>query len=261
MKFRCALVLAASACVAAGPAAAQALPDLAAEIRQEDLDSNLISAAGQGHLASFNLALSLGANINAVDRNGDNAVLLATQGEQHGMLRMLLDKGVDPNARGGSGLTPLTYAALHGLIRDVRLLLKAGADPNLRNVLGDAPLHLAVEFGHNDIVAELVGANARLEDVNAAGETPLIVAIRADNRKAFDTLLASGARASVQDKAGRGALFLAIWEKREAMALALIEKGAGFNSRYDGFTPMRLARLMEQPKVVAALTLKGAREE
>ena len=79
------------------------------DVAQEDLNTSLIHAAGQGDLRSFNLALGMGANINAIDRNGNNAVLLAVQGQQHAMLRMLLDKGVKPDARGSSGFTPLTF--------------------------------------------------------------------------------------------------------------------------------------------------------
>ena len=234
------------------------LTNSAAEVSQEDLNANLIAAAGQGRLASFNLVLGQGANIHAVDRHGNNAVLMATQGRQFAMLRTLLDKGVNPDVRGGTGFTPLTYVALHGLNGELQLLLKAGADPNLRNARGDAPLHLAVEFGRHEIVAELIRAGARIEGLNAAGETPLIIAVRLDNRKAFDTLLAQGARAGVQDSTGRSALFLAIWESREAMALALIENGAGFDSSFDGQTPLRMAQLMQQSRVVEALESRGA---
>jgi ankyrin repeat protein len=231
---------------------------IAADVAQEDLNASLIHAAGHGDTVSFNLALSLGANMNAIDRHGNNAVLLATQGEQHVMLRILLDKGVNPDARGGSGFTPLTYAALHGLTADARRLLKTGADPDRHSAPGDAPLHLAVAFGHNDLIAELVGAGAHIEDINAAGETALIVAIRADNRRGFDTLLALGARPGVYDKTGRSALFWAILEDHPAMAVTLVESGARFDSLSDGYTPLQMARIMHHSDVVAALTRRGA---
>lgn len=237
-----------------------AQPGFADDIRQEDLDASLIYAAGQGDTNSFNLALSMGANINATDRHGNNAVLTATQGEQHRMLRMLLDKEVEPNARGASGFTPLTYAALHGLAGDMRLLLKAGADPNRHNAIGNAPLHLAVEFGHNELIGDLVAAGGRVDDVNAAGETALIVAIRSNNRQAFDALLSLEAMPDVRDKTGRSALFWAILEDHEAMALALIERGATFDTRSDGYTPLRMAQIMRHSSVVAALTQRRARE-
>jgi ankyrin repeat protein len=233
-------------------------PGCAADIRQEDLDFSLIQAAGRGDVASFNLALTLGANVAATDRQGTNAVLMATQGEQHRLLRMLLDQGGDPNVCGASGFTPLAFAAMRGLDGDLRLLLKAGADPNKQTALGDTPLQLAVEFSRNELIGELVAAGVRLDDVNAAGETALIVAIRVDNRPGFDALLAQGATASVHDKTGRSALFWAILENHEAMAVALIEHGATFDARSDGYTPLRMARIMQHASVVAALTQRGA---
>ncbi len=233
---------------------------LAADIRQEELNSSLIYAAGQGDMSSFNLALNLGANLNAVDHSGTNAVLAATEGEQHRVLRLLLDKGGDPNVSGGSGFTPLTFAAMHGSIRDLRLLLKAGAKPSQHNVMGDSPLHLAVQFGYDDVVADLIAAGASIDNINTAGETPLMVAIRSDNRKAFDTLLALGAENSVADKTGRSALFSAILENHEAMALALVEKGARFDSLSDGYTPLKMAQIMRHSSVIAALTKRGAKE-
>ncbi len=53
-------------------------------------------------------------------------------------------------------------------------------------------------------------------------------------------------------------MFWAILEDREAMALALIEKGARFDSLADGYTPLRMARIMRHADVVSALTWRGA---
>lgn len=173
---------------------AMALPCRADEIRQEDVDASLIQAVGRGDMDGYNRAVGLGGNIHATDRHGNNAVLAATEGQQHALLRRLLDQGVNPDIRGGSGFTPLTYAALHGEAGDLRLLLKAGADPNSKNAIGSTPLHLAAEFGHDELIGDLVGAGARVDAVNSAGETPLVVAIRAGRRGAVDRLLALGAR-------------------------------------------------------------------
>lgn len=235
-----------------------AQPGFAAELSQDDLNFSLIQAAGRGDMTSFNLALGLGANIHAMDRQGNNAVLLATEGQQSQMLRMLLEKGVDPDARGGSGFTPLTYAAMRGLSRDMRLLLKAGADPNKRNAAGDGPLHLAVAFGHSDLVPLLIAAGARIEERNAADETSLIVAIRSGNRQAFNSILALGALSNVHDKTGRSALFWAILENQEEMAVALIENGADFDMASEGYTPLQLARILKHAKALEALSKRGA---
>lgn len=229
-------------------------------LRQEDLDGSLIHAARQGDMTSFNLALDLGANLNAVGRDGGNAVLAAVQGERHQMLRLLLDKGVDPEAVDASGFTPLTMAVLRGSVYDVELLLKAGARPGRRNVLGAEPLHLAVEHGRHDILRRLLRAGAPLDDANADGETPLIVALRVHDGDAFRLLLAQGAAVNVADRSGRSALGWAILEGLEDEALALVERGARGDAVVGGYPPLRLARMMRQQKVEAALAARGAPE-
>ena len=225
----------------------------AQEIRQEDIDGSLIAAAGRGDMNTFNTALQLGANIKATDRHGDNAVLTATQGNHTQLLALLLDKGVSPNAKGSSGFTPLTYAAMYGSVGNIRLLLKAGADPNLRNALGDAPLHLAAQFGHPDVIAILAAASARIDAPNAAGDTPLIVAIRANQSEAFNQLIKLGASTNAADHNKFSALILAIREDRETMALALAENGARAHCLPRQYTPLQMARFMGHASVASAL--------
>jgi ankyrin repeat protein len=55
-------------------------------------------------------------------------------------------------------------------------------------------------------------------------------------------------------------LFWAILENQEAMALALVERGARFDSLSDGYTPLRMARIMRHESVVTALAQRGAKD-
>jgi len=211
-------------------------------------------------MQSFNMALGLGANINAVDKSGNNAVLSAVDGEQHQLLRLLLEKHVSPNVRGGSGYTPLALAVLRNSSSDVARLLKAGADPDLRTSSGTAPIHLAAEFSRNQILGQLLDGRVTIDNLNAMGETALIVAIRNNNAGAFDLLLAHGAVLNVMDKAGRSALFWAILENHETMALTLLELGASFYEKSDGYTPLTMARIMNHSRVLMALSRRGAKD-
>ena len=232
----------------------------AADIRQEDLDESLITAASRGDMRSFNTAVSLGANLNAVDRQGTNAVLAATQGNRTQLLRTLLGKGINPNALGGSGFTPLTYAAMEGALQNVKLLLKAGANPNQRSALGETPLHLAAQFGHADVVAILASSGARIDALNDAGETPLITAIHADRDSAFEALLELGAEKDVSDRKNQSALYLAILEDHEKLARLLVERGARFERIPGLYTPLQMARFMGHASVIEALEKRGASE-
>jgi len=250
---RVAALFACAACVLALPAS------FAADISQADLDGSLIRAAGNGDLRSFNLVLGLGANIRAVDAQGNNAVLAATEGAQPALLRIALDGGASPNVRGASGFTPLTYAAMQGSLPMFRLLLKAGANVNLKNANGDTPLHLAVAFKRAEIMADLLPV-ARIEMRNAGGETPLMVAVRVNNQSALERLLAQGADPNAAGNMGETPLVMAILEDRGALALELVETGARFDAVLGTYTPLRLARVNGQKALAALLTAKGARD-
>lgn len=223
---------------------------------QEQIDARLLDAVRRGDLSACELALNQGASVHAVDAQGNNAVLNAVEGQQPLLLRKFLEQGVDPNTRGGSGFTPLTYAAMHADLQSVRMLLKAGADPNRKQVLGSAPLHLAVQFHHPAVLDALVASGARLDETNAAGETALMVAIRNADRSAFDRLLTLGANPAVRDRSGCSALFWAIFENQHDMAVSLAEHGALGDTRCNdgGYTPRQMAGFLGYDDVLSALS-------
>jgi ankyrin repeat protein len=84
------------------------------------------------------------------------------------------------------------------------------------------------------------------------------VAVRSDNRPAFDALLAAGANPATSDRGGRSALYWAILERQREMAILLIEHGVDYSWKFDGHTPLQMARMMRRADVVAALLRRGA---
>jgi len=73
--------------------------------------------------------------------------LAAASGDLDEVKRLVLDCGVDPNAKDVVGETPLHYAALEGHPDVAKLLLEHGADPNAKDYKGDTPLHYAASEG------------------------------------------------------------------------------------------------------------------
>jgi hypothetical protein len=82
----------------------------------------------------------------AACRNGDVAAT-----------RDLLDKGMNVNLRFEGGTTPLTAAAMRGQAEVVKLLLERGADPDLRDdTFKTTALGMATFFGHMEVVQVLL---------------------------------------------------------------------------------------------------------
>ncbi len=83
------------------------------------------------------------------------ALETAAQESQLTVLEMFLVDGLDVNARGRDGQTPLHWAAQRGNVGAAEMLLRYGADPRLADNSGRTPLQWAVEKGHREVAALL----------------------------------------------------------------------------------------------------------
>lgn len=118
--------------------------------------------------------------------------------------KMLLALGVDPNATGTQGTTPLADAALKGDLASVRALLARGARLNAISQAGTQPVHDAALGDNAEVIRELVKQGA---DVNARTrdeiQTPLHIAAAMGKMKAIEALVALGADLTIKDSEGR----------------------------------------------------------
>ena len=86
-------------------------------------------------------------------------------------IKVLLDKGANPNARSPQGDTALTLALTRNDSASadmVKTLLNKGADPNLQDSARNYPVTLAAKFGRADLVSLMLdkGADFHTRDVN-----------------------------------------------------------------------------------------------
>jgi ankyrin repeat protein len=72
------------------------------------------------------------------------------------IVRMLLDKGANANARSQSGSTPLHTVAFTGDRESLDLLVEHGADPGIKNNEGKTAAEIARERGNQQILDLLV---------------------------------------------------------------------------------------------------------
>ena len=180
------------------------------------------------------------------------------------LIRTLLDRGANPNARTSevpptrlyllglgdlswvdfTGQTPFVRAALAGDLSVMKLLLEKGADPNTPTASGTTALMAAAGLNWvvaqtftEDLPTQLEAVKLCLEkgaDVNAANSMGLTAVFGAANRGADDILaflVERGARLDIKDKEGRtpmvwaeGVFLATNAPERKPSTIALIEK-------------------------------------
>jgi ankyrin repeat protein len=87
------------------------------------------------------------------------------------VVRLLLDRGADPNQQAQNAMQ---VRAIHAAVARrsaeiVRMLLDAGADPNARQQGGYTPMDAAVQNGDQEIIALLVKHGAKQAEAGGAG--------------------------------------------------------------------------------------------
>lgn len=118
-------------------------------------------AAFFGHTRVVEFLLAHGADVAAVARNSQRVTALhgAVARRDVEIVKMLLERGADPNAKQERGFVPLHDAAANGNLTLVQLLVAHGARVDARSDDGKTPGEMATERGHADVAEWLAGSN------------------------------------------------------------------------------------------------------
>ena len=170
-----------------------------------------------------------------------------------GKVKELLGKGVNINAQGENGETPLLAAVNSGKSDVVALLLAYGANIEEKNFQKSTPLIIACQYGHAHITAMLVemGADINARDYN--GYDPLMIAAARGHDLIVRQLLAFGADPAHTNKHGNNALILAMYDMHLPVVKTLLEKGGKkqlLQRNNRGQTPLDFARALNNPKLI-----------
>ncbi len=115
----------------------------------------------------------------------------------------LIQAGADLEALDEDGETPLTAAALEGQTAAVKLLVARGADIKSQNKGVFTALHAAAHKGHIQIVEFALDQGAGIDDQdNKAGITPLHAAAERDYLDIIKLLIERGARIDLKELHG-----------------------------------------------------------
>lgn len=198
--------------------------------RSDDGATSLIHAARVGSREAVELLLDYGANIHTIDHLECTALHSAVAGGYTQLVRDLIHRGADINARHrGCALYAVLDAIHFGYTETFEALLEGGA--RLSDVTTDegyTALHLAAYEGHLGLLRLLLNKDLSL-DINTPsldGTTPLIIATGAGRVDAVRMLLDHGANASTSDCAGWTPLHWAVNRNRPRIVRMLLEHGA-----------------------------------
>lgn len=136
-----------------------------------------------------------------------------------------LEAGLPADFQGSRIGGGLQIGAWEGNFDLMRLFLAQGANINQVNANGESALALAAWKGNLEVVKWLLERGANINS-GPRQWSALHYATFAGHRKIFDYLIAQGADINALSTNGSSPLMMAVYEGREDLARALVEKGA-----------------------------------
>ncbi len=115
-------------------------------------DASLAIAAGKNNLELVDLLIKADANLNAQNRFGNTALLIAVERGYDSILEALLKAGADVNIKNSDGITALMIAAKKGNAAYLDRLLNAGARSELKDNSRETAYDKALKNGHSELL-------------------------------------------------------------------------------------------------------------
>ncbi|KAJ8026830.1 Transient receptor potential cation channel subfamily A member 1-like [Holothuria leucospilota] len=170
-----------------------------ANVERTDKDNftPLLIAASEGHTATIQVLLRYKANISARDKHDKTAIFWAAEEQNFEALQVLLDHEgakdlIDESDRYDN--TALHIASEKGFLAIIKLLLDRGADVDAKNEDEMTPLHLAAQNGHVQCILEFVKRDENsVNDEDENSNTPLHLAALEGHSRAVQCLIDAGA--------------------------------------------------------------------
>jgi ankyrin repeat protein len=172
-------------------------------------------------------------------------ILLAIRLKNLRIVRLLVEKGADVNAKSDQNVSALMVACFQNQVDIVKFLIKKKVDINAKAEGGMDAILLTSQQGNIEITRLLLESGAKLDSKTDTGGTALIYA--PDNKLFIKFLIEKGAKLEDSDfTRDWSALFYAIDEKQLNKVEGLLENGANQKHKdKSGATSLELASNIE----------------
>ena len=127
----------------------------------------------------------------------------AAKGNSAEVVKVLIAKGADVNAKNEYGETPLHWAAEANAAEIAKMLIAKGAEVNAKSKRGSTPLHFAASENAAEVAKVLIAKGAEVNAKSRHGDTPLDIARKRGNSEVAK-LLADKAQAAPKGTEAKG---------------------------------------------------------
>jgi ankyrin repeat protein len=230
------------------------------KIKDEKGESLLHTAAHTGKPEIMKLILQRGADINARDKGGRTIMfVLAFHGHTEAMKWLVNELGMNVDTTDHSDWTPLCKAAQVGNITSIACLVSLGADVRAGSKMGVSPIDCAVMSGQVESIKCLHNLDKNLVNLNDSGLTPIFRAAYVGQVECIECLVRLGANIEAKGPQGETPMFKAA-EAGQVESIACLKRlGANVNAALDnGMTPILIATIGDKPAVIECLASLGA---
>ena len=260
-----------------------------ADVNKTNLETRrtaLIEAVLNGCTKIAIVLIKAGANVNAVDKFGHTALMLAVRernlkvAEVLNIVDILIKAGADLNIVDKNGETALILAIRKGYVKIVKALVAGGTDVNTADHSGNSALILAARKQKLKMTKVLIKAGAEVDKPCSEGLTALSYYALEGSEEGVKMVLEAGAKVNTNCFKGKTALLHcasgmldydvwkglapdlgeAIMNRRTKIAILLVKAGADVNiSDNSGNTALMLAVRKINLKMGEVLIKAGAK--
>lgn len=199
-------------------------------------------------------------NINAKDRDNNNALMFAIKSGDRDTVEYLLSIGIETDYINTIGFSPMHLAVRKNDLNLVALLVDNNADINIQDKLGRAPIFDAVCENNGKMINALAINGMFVDTTDNHGTTPLMIAVEDQSRQeSFIALINLGADVNAKDNNGKNALMRAIEHENNAMMDMLFKSGIDIDAIDRNFmTAVHHCAKMGNREALRILISKGA---
>ncbi|CBZ55534.1 Serine/threonine-protein phosphatase 6 regulatory ankyrin repeat subunit B, related [Neospora caninum Liverpool] len=208
----------------------------------------LRKAVQKGAVEDVRSLVFSGADVNALDKKGVNALHVAAEMNDLELLEALLESPkADVNIADVQGWTPIVHClcASGGDLSILRRLLKVpNCSVNTPDLDGNTALHWAAMLNQPEAAELLINRGAHRNAVNNAKETPLHVALKEGNEETVEMLVEKNVDVNAKSADGKTPLLIALSLRQVNLAHRLLQSGKldlEANVDNEGNTPIHLA--------------------